>query len=426
MSREFVSRIAYLIGVKETVLSQYDKSTINELSKSNDCSLIRKLCKLRTLLLYNYDTIERELRINHGKISSVSLCRSHYDSLINRHGIDLELYSVLVPDYIKCINREIEAHIDLTYQYFPSITNSEEWEYIRRIFVFPNNDRIEKERKKYIYNRDCYPYKCYINWAPKRSGNILENDIKLLSIIYSLNGKNYNPSKEYARDSIIEFISNCKRVILCVDCENVDYSIFYTALNQFTDDLVCKIEKIILFDDKKLESGWNYYHGNKNISVEKIDCPRIQEHKSTLDVKMSSYIAAAHFRDGVDGIILVSSDSDYWGLIDTIKATANIFVLGEKEKISPKNLSALDRERLPYCMLDVFDNKTIRDRIKEETYRAEIKELFSRANFGIDYFFENLHTQDLYLTEKDKDTFTRIAYSVKISFDENGKAIFEL
>ena len=37
---------------------------------------------------------------------------------------------------------------------------------------------------------------------------------------------------------------------------------------------------------------------------------------------MTAYIAASHYRDGVDGFILVSSDSDYWGLIDTIRLTA--------------------------------------------------------------------------------------------------------
>ncbi len=141
---------------------------------------------------------------------------------------------------------------------------------------------------------------------------------------------------------------------------------------------------------------------------------------------MSAYLTAAHIRDGIDGFILVTSDSDYWGLIDTIGQTAKFFVIGEKEKISSKNLSALDNERIPYCMLDDFDDSELREQIKEEIYRNEIRELLGRTKFNVDFFLNMLQKQTIYLSEEEKATFKQKMCNLKISFDANGKTIYDI
>ena len=424
MSRDTVSCIAYLIGVNDAHFSQFDETVIARLNKSNDCKLIRTLCQLRTIMLTGYYEIERQLKRSNGRISATTRCKDLYDNLINKHGLDIELYSTSVKDYIKAVNHEIESRIDIVSPLFPSTTQKEVWAYIRNLFLYPSG-AILKERKRFISERDLYPFGCYICWNPQKVGNVLENDLKLLSILFSDSGKTYERPKEEMIADIYSFAKRCNNVIIGIDCENVDCAAFYTALSQFKSDLTDKIEKVLLFDDTQLMSGWNFYH-YFSIKTERIACPRIQNNKSTLDVKMSAYLTAAHIRDGIDGFILVTSDSDYWGLIDTIGQTAKFFVIGEKEKISSKNLSALDNERIPYCMLDDFDDSELREQIKEEIYRNEIRELLGRTKFNVDFFLNMLQKQTLYLSEEEKATFKQKMCNLKISFDANGKTIYDI
>lgn len=420
MSKEIVSRIAYLIGVKTEHFVYFDDSVIDLCENSNDCSLIRKLNMLRTKLMTNYFDIQQELKNKYGKISEVECLRELYDSLLNKHGMDIELYSTDVNIYMETVNKEIENKIDLIYPIFPSTLHHEIWKYIRSLFVIPLMDLMD-ERKKYITNKLIYPFSCYIHWNPKKSGNILETDQKFLSILFSNNGDTYKMTTDDAVNDIEIFINKCKRVIMAVDCENIAQSDFYTALKQFGTRVTEKIEKILLFNDPNLESGWKYYN-NIPIDYEIIDCLRICDNKSTLDVKMSTYLTAAHYRDGIDGIILVSSDSDYWGLIDTLRSTAKIFVLCQKDKVSKMNLSALSKECIPYCMLDDFANSEIKESILIDTYKA----CLDNIEFSADYFVQKIEEKIKYLTDDDKNLIKKLICNSRISFDKNGKAIIVL
>ena len=181
----------------------------------------------------------------------------------------------------------------------------------------------------------------------------------------------------------------------------------------------------LAFNDSKLRSGWNYYRKALPVNVERIECPRIQYNKSMLDVKMTACITAAHYKDGIDGIILASSDSDYWGLIDTIGATAKFFILCENGNISEKTIKALDDTRIPYCMLDDFNDDEIKNKVKEDTYRVQIKELLEKSSLNIDFFMNMLQNKTMYLPEEDKSDYRRIACELRISFDENGKITYK-
>lgn len=334
MSKEIVSKIAYLIGVKDIHLNQFDESIISTLKKTSDCYLIRRLCQFRTTLLLHYNEIERDLKRNYGRISETDRCRDLYDSLLSKNGLDFELYNSNVKDHITRVNDEIENQIDSVKFLFSSSTQNE-WSYIRDLFIFPMKN-YEYERKKYINSKEIYPFMCYINWNPHKAGNIIENDSKFMSILYFNNGKEYAVSKESMMNSLYNYSQNCNRLVICVDCENVDYISFYTAITQLKAELLNKIERVILFNDSSLKLGWNFYSIDLPIDFERIECPRIQDNKSTLDVKMASYITALHYREGIDGFILATSDSDYWGLIDAISSTAKFFIWGEKEKYQKK------------------------------------------------------------------------------------------
>lgn len=425
MSRKIVSCIAYLIGVKDIKLSQFDPIIVNDLKMSNGCNLIRTLCQFRTQLLRYYYEIERKLKENYGKISDIGRFIALYDTLINNHGIDLNMYSTDVKEYIIQVNNLIDNNINSVKNQFPSTITNKVWQYIRELFIYPNEKFLE-ERKLFIENIEFYPFGSYINWTPIKAGNILETDTKLLSILFSNKGKEYSLSKEEALSEIESFINSRKHITICVDCENVDYSLFYSALLQFNENIINRIERILLFDSNDRKSGWNYYGESLPIKIERIECPRILNDKSTLDVKMSAYITAIHYRDGIDGFILVSSDSDYWGLIDTIGTTAKFFILGEKNNMSEKNINKLTNRGIPCFLLDEFDNNELRQIIKEEILIKEIKEQLYQIRFNVNFFLNMMQTQTKNLSKNDKSIFKKIVCNIKISFDEDGNAIYTI
>lgn len=75
-------------------------------------------------------------------------------------------------------------------------------------------------------------------------------------------------------------------------------------------------------------------------------------------------------------------------------------------------------------MLDDFNNEEIRNRIKEDTYKDQITDLLNKKMPTIESYLDLIQNQTMYIMEPDKSLFNQIACSLKISFDENGKAIY--
>ena len=67
-----------------------------------------------------------------------------------------------------------------------------------------------------------------------------------------------------------------------------------------------------------------------NVEVETIAVERIKEDKSLVDHKLVAGVSKAVYKDEVDSIILASSDSDFWSVIEDVDA--NYLVLLEKTK----------------------------------------------------------------------------------------------
>jgi hypothetical protein len=59
------------------------------------------------------------------------------------------------------------------------------------------------------------------------------------------------------------------------------------------------------------------------------------------------------YTSGVDSVVLVSSDSDYWALIKTL-ADVQFLVMVEKEKCGQEIKNALVSRGIHYCYLDDF------------------------------------------------------------------------
>ena len=59
------------------------------------------------------------------------------------------------------------------------------------------------------------------------------------------------------------------------------------------------------------------------------------------------------YKNDVDSFVIVSSDSDYWGLISSLP-DAHFLVMIEREKCGPDMKEALADSGIFYCYLDDF------------------------------------------------------------------------
>lgn len=237
-------------------------------------------------------------------------------------GISIIKANIKPNQYILDINAHINNRINNCKDIFPIWLK---WEYIRAIFIMPDGlseNGIKRAANEYYENKSGYPYGVYINWPFTNKGNILYNDKKFVTLLYEANEDSfYDMSKisdagNMTKAGIYRFLGDSERVVMMVDCENSDpYKLYATLNNLDQQALLAKISKIVLFDDVNTASAWSILEDFTEIPIEYILIERLKDNKSLVDIRLTASASREHYRDGVNDFILVSSDSDYWGLI---------------------------------------------------------------------------------------------------------------
>ena len=87
--------------------------------------------------------------------------------------------------------------------------------------------------------------------------------------------------------------------------------------------------------------------------MEHILIERVKESKSLVDIKLTARACQEHYINKVDSFIIVSSDSDYWGLISSLP-DARFLMMIEHEKSGPDLKAALVNTGIFYCYIDDF------------------------------------------------------------------------
>lgn len=116
---------------------------------------------------------------------------------------------------------------------------------------------------------------------------------------------------------------------------------------------------------------------------------RVKQSKSLVDVMLIARTCQEHYKNNVDSFILVSSDSDYWGLISSLPE-ARFLVMIERENCGPDLKNALLNAGIFYCYIDDFYSGNAEDiklgalfkemeRYIDQTIRLNINEMFSAA-----------------------------------------------
>ena len=132
-----------------------------------------------------------------------------------------------------------------------------------------------------------------------------------------------------------------------------------------------KISKIILYDDVNAASAWSILETFTPIPIEYVLIERLKESKSLVDIKLTAGTCKEFYQNNVDSFVIVSSDSDYWGLISSIP-DANFIVMVEHEKMGADMKNALFNSGIFYCFIDDFYSGNT-DEIKINALKREVR-----------------------------------------------------
>lgn len=359
-----ISKMAYLTGVPKRIFDNEAEPPLldwyKKLERDKSARIIRHLCVLRTAIENNFKAINEAMRFDMKSIFSLPLLvPSESIQQLSADGIQLKLSKELVQNVIE-INRHISDRLNNCKDLFPFWLK---WDYVRALFIMPNGftaKGTQEAAKEYYAHKSQCPYQVYLNWSYPNCGNIYYNDKKFVTLLYEANQDYFDDlskvtdAGESTKETIYAFLTESKRAAVIVDCENASPYKLYAVLNNLDQNaLLDKIVKIILYNDVHAPTGWKYLEDFTSIPIEHNMIERVKEDKSLVDIRLTTGTCREFFTNQVDSFILVSSDSDYWGLMSAMPE-ARFFVLMDAQKCSPAVKKAMEGAEISYCYVNDF------------------------------------------------------------------------
>ena len=378
---DIVSKVAYLLGVNKRIFENDHESpkieVFKKLELDKKARIVRNLCLLRNQLEHNFlkvcQGIQQEGRSILGMPEYMSI---EAMQTLSNDGIDIYAHLKEPTPYLANLNMNIKSRINNCRDLFPQWIN---WEYLSEIFIMPDglSEEGQKRSAAFFYeNMSFYPYGQYLNWPAQEEGNILLNDKKFVTLLYKWNNDEFqnlslvSDVSDRTKANIYTFIENSDKCVFIVDCENSDPYSLCAAIRNLEPERLEKIEKIILFDDVHAASAWELLGSYVKIPVEYIMIERLKDNKSLADVKVAARTCKEFYANNVDSFVLVSSDSDYWGLMEELPE-AKFLVMVEHDKVSYALKEALIKNDIFYCFIDSFYAGGAED-IKNDAIQREL------------------------------------------------------
>ena len=374
--KDIVTKIAYLIGVKDSIIktNRFEQNIISSLEENDSAKIVRALSILRSEFIRNFKEISSR-NMNLEPLETLTdLISVDLIKYLRNKGIEIVHVNANLTSHIAYVNQIILEKIDLIKDVIPSWIK---WEYVKSIFLMPGcyagfngsnisntkqNQKItlaiNRTRIKLATYSSFYPYRTYLNWPENKIkpyyGNILLNDEKFLKILYASFDETFH-ANEYVIDatsedknSIYDFVEKSINIAILVDCENVDPYRFASVFKNLNEENLEKIKKVILYDDVNTSNAWDYINEYIKLPIEHKEIQRVLNNKSLVDIAMTSGACKEYYQENTESLILASSDSDFYGLISSL-AGARFYVLNESDKTSDLILDKLDEANINYC-----------------------------------------------------------------------------
>lgn len=432
---EVVTAVAYMIGVKKSIISEHlDKEKLEELENDKNACIIRYLCKLRTAMMLKFRKTDDEMRYNLKNINTIEWFDHQNISKLEEWGIHVIMTNTRSEQYMIELTRLITENIDKCRGLYYDWVN---WEYIRELFIVPKylkKNVMKDEFTKFMSKKNFYPFQMYIYWKnPVESGNILISDRKFLKFLYALHNdfiedsSKYKDAHEETKSSIYSFIDSADRIAIVVDCENSDAYKLYGVLRNLNQEELEKIEKIVLYDDYHTGSGWDSLELFTSIPTEHIEVDRVTDQKSLVDIQMTAGVTKDFYRNNITSFILCSSDSDYWGLISSLPE-AGFLVMYEYSKCGQAIKDALETRGIYYCAMDDFCSGNTEDFKKAALFTALRSYLPDIVGMDSHELLERLYTDTrINASEKEMEIFyNRYLKSLRLRINSEGKYCIEI
>ena len=434
-----VSKVAYLIGVPLRIFeNDYEPPKIefyNRLELDKNARIIRNLCIVRTAIERNFKKINDLMQFEYKSLFAMpDLIPQEILRQLNADGANfIKKSSEMLYQHIIEINRIISDRINNCKGIFPLWLN---WDYIKDIFIMPNGFTEEgtKEAAEIYYaNRLNYPYQMYINWKPSEAGNILFNDKKFTTLLYSMHGalfKEYSKvsdASSMVKNSIYDFVNDSRKTVFVVDCENSDPYKLCATLKNLDYEVMQKISAIILFDDAHTATAWRILEDYVKIPVEHIMIERVKLNKSLVDIKLTARACKEFYQNNVDSFVIVSSDSDYWGLISSLPE-AGFLVMIEREKCGPDMKAALADAGIFYCYLDDFYSGNSEDIKTNALFKEMYRWIDNSVHLNVNEMFNAAlaNTRIEMSAAERRQFFERHIRHMTLNINENGDVNLEL
>lgn len=415
VTNNIVSKTAYLIGIADTtLLEKYPTCSdiIIAMMKSKAATKIRSLCILRTNLLMNFEKTDTALKYDFKRFEQMDWFDANAMAYLKNTGIEIHIPNGKNTDYLVFINKLISENINACAEFYPDWI---EWDYMKDLFVCPNCNKPNEQKKQikaYQTHRDEYPNKMYIHWKPHDVGDLLASDTKFLKTVYGMHGRHFTMNdycnNTNAKMSLTDFITARNTVDLVVDCENSDVYKLYAMLMSLDQRTIKKIHKIILFDDEHTTMGWDFLKNYIDVNIiEHIVVKRVMAEKSLVDIRMAMGIGQEYYQQGITSFVLVSSDSDFWGVMSSLPG-AKFYCVTEDEKFSKTMSDLLDANGIAHCTLDDF-NATEANALKETVLlnvfnRYATENIFTEVN-GMDLMHRLYSMTRITATNEEKMCF---------------------
>lgn len=289
-------------------------------------------------------------------------------------------------DYIIRLNTLIRDRIDTCRLLFPIWV---EWDYLKALFIVPGGDTAAGSKAvfdRYLADIALYPYQQFLMWKFEQDdGNILYNDEKFLCRLYRQHDavftemQNVRGAGRQTQQDIVSFLGAADKAVVLVDCENCDPIKLCAALDSMEKAALEKIAKILLFNDINASSAWTLLEKHTAAPIVHQMTRRVKAHKSLVDVALAAGACKEYYRNQADSFVLCSSDSDFWGLIESIPE-ARFLVMLEESKTSLDIVGLLQNEDIPFCVLDRFCQSGASTELKTDALLAECRQ-FIRTRF---------------------------------------------
>ena len=431
---QLVVCVAFLIGVPENKLIDFPNTsdTLKALKENDNALIIRSLCNIRSNLMAQWKQTEFDIVYTMKNLDSQPLYKNDI-ALLKSKNIDFVKANCKTDQYVVSTNISINQYINNIKDLFPDWLN---WNFVKQLFLMPNGNNIEsvkREGKKFVSRISEYPFQKYINLKMQELGNVLYNDEKFVKCLYSQNGtvfQDYEILKkapDTIKTNIYKFVEKQEEIIVAVDCENSDVFKLASVLTQLKEQNLRKIKKIVLFDDVNTTPVWKYLQTITGIPVEYVLVERIKQDKSLVDMKICAEITKERYKNNINSFILVSSDSDYWGLISSLEDT-EFLVMIESEKCGKDIKRALIENGTYYCNIDKFGMGAIIDlkiTIIEKTLKKALENLpIYNLNDLLYGCYENLKIT--VNKEEHKNLMRRCSSKIAFKLTPDGDYVFDL